>query len=89
MGKLSLKLYVSKCVIGGEIVYTLCLLGGLSPMRSAEISQLYHSLFELMPGFVWISMGSFIIGAVYTLIFSVLFGSYMVWMYNSSVTKKK
>lgn len=85
MGKLSLVPYVKKCVLGGEIVYFLCLLGGYLPWRTAEGVELHHRLFETMPGFVWGSATSVVLGAVYALIFSVIFGSYMVWMHNSSI----
>ncbi len=88
MEKLSFKSYVSKCIFGSEVVYFACLSGGLIPMRPPEISQLHHSLFELLPGFVWINAGSIILGAVYMLIFSAVFGWYMVWMHNSSLIKE-
>ena len=88
MEKLSLKSYVVKCVLGSEIAYFICLFGGLLPMRTPEISKLHHALFELLPGFVWINARSVIFGAMYMLIFSVVFGSYMVWMHNSSLINK-
>jgi hypothetical protein len=38
-----------------------------------------------MPGFVWLTPASIIIGAAYTAVFSIIFGTDMVWMYNSSI----
>jgi len=86
--KLSLKSYVWKCVLGTEVVYTLCVLGGFLPLRTAAGVDLHHKLFETLPGFTWISSGSFILGAVYMFIFAWIFGSYLVWMHNSSLVSK-
>lgn len=85
MERLSFGSYVSKCVLGGELVYLVCLLGGFIPLRSLAATELHHRLFETLPGFVWGSMGSYVLGAVYTLVFSLIVGTYMVWMHNSSL----
>ena len=89
MGKLSLKSYVWKCVLGGEIAYFLCVWGGYLPIgRTSAAVELHHRLFETLPGFVWGSVSSIVLGAVYVVIFSLIFGSYMVWMHNSSLINK-
>lgn len=88
MEKLSLKSYVWKCVLGGEVAYAVCLAGGYLPVRSARGIELHHSLFETLPGFVWGSFGSIILGAVYVFVFSWIYGSYMVWMHNSSIVRE-
>jgi len=85
MGKLSLFSYVWKCVAGSEIVYFLCILGAFVVERTEKGTELHHALFETLPGFTWISVGSVILGAVYMFVFAVIFGSYMVWMHNSSI----
>lgn len=82
---LSLKRYGWLCVLGGEIVYALCLIGGYLPLRSAEATKLHHTLFETLPGFTWGSFSSVILGAVYTFAFSWLFAWYYVWMHNTSI----
>ncbi|HEY4504083.1 MAG TPA: hypothetical protein VJJ28_03175 [Candidatus Paceibacterota bacterium] len=87
MERLSLKPYVWKCVLGGEVVYIICLIGGYFPWRTVVGTELHHALFEILPGFVWGSFGSIILGAVYVFIFAWIFGSYMVWMHNSSLRK--
>ena len=87
MGKLSLKSYVWKCVFGGEVLYILCLLGGYLPWRTVAGTALHHQLFETLPGFVWGSWLSVILGALYVLIFAWVFSSYMVWMHNSSLIR--
>jgi len=83
--KLSFKLYGWKCVLGAEVAYVLCLLGGFLPLRSPEAMALHHRLFETLPGFTWITIGSFALGAVYAFAFAWIFGAYFVWMHNSSL----
>ena len=50
---LSLRRYGWLCVLGGEVAYIVCLLGGYLPLRSARGTELHHALFETLPGFVW------------------------------------
>ena len=87
MEKLSFKSYVWKCVIGSEIVYMLCLVGGFLPWRSQKGIELHHALFETLPGFTWISFGSFVWGLILIGAISYIFGAYIVWMHNSSLVK--
>ncbi len=87
MGKLSLKSYVAKCVLGAEIVYVLCLAGGYLPLRSQRGIELHHTLFETLPGFTWLTFSSFIWGAILIAAIAWVFGAYMVWMHNSSIEK--
>ncbi len=88
MEQLSLKKYGWKCVLGAEIVYVLCVLGGFLPLRSAQGIELHHRFFETLPGFTWINFGSFMFGAVYAFVFAWIFASYFVWMHNSSLERK-
>lgn len=88
MEKLSLKSYVQKCILGAEITYVVCLLGGFLPLRSQRGIELHHSLFETLPGFTWLTFGSFIWGAILIAIVAWVFGAYMVWMHNSSLVHK-
>ena len=85
--QLSLKKYGWKCVLGMEVIYGLCFIGGFLPWRSAAGIQLHHTIFETLPGFIWISFGSFVLGTVYMFIFAWIFASYFVWMHNSSLIK--
>ena len=85
MEQLSLKKYGWKCVLGAEIAYVVCLLGGFLPLRSVRGLELHHALFETLPGFTWINTSSVILGAVYMLVFAWIFASYFVWMHNSSM----
>jgi len=74
--------------LGAEVVYVLCLIGGFLPWRTAVGIQLHHAIFETLPGFTWISPGSFVLGAVYMLAFASIFAAYFVWMHNSSLISK-
>lgn len=85
--KLSLKKYGWKCVLGSEVVYFICLLGGLLPLRSARGIELHHSIFETLPGFTWLNIGSALLGAVYFFVFACIFAWYFVWMHNSSMVE--
>lgn len=85
MDKLSLKKYGWKCVLGAEIVYVICLAGGFLPLRSAAGTELHHTFFETLPGFIWLSVGSFVLGAFYMFVFAWIFAWYYVWMHNSSM----
>ncbi|MFA5987593.1 MAG: hypothetical protein WC797_03010 [Candidatus Paceibacterota bacterium] len=85
MKVLSLKKYGWRCVLGAEVAYLVCLLGGLFPIRSGRGLELHHTIFELMPGFSWINFESVILGAGYIFISAWLFAWYYVWMHNSSL----
>ena len=82
---LSLRRYGWLCVLGGEIAYVVCLLGGYLPFRSARGTELHHTLFETLPGFVWGQPSSMLLGAVYVFVLAWIFGAYMVWMHNTSL----
>ena len=86
---LSLKRYGWLCVVGAEVAYVLCLLGGLLPWRTGKGIELHHALFETLPGFTWLTFGSFILGAVYVFVFAWIFAAYMVWMHNTSLVQNK
>jgi len=86
---LSLRRYRWLCVLGAEVAYFACLLGGFLPMRTADGMELHHRLLETLPGFAWISPGSVVLGAVYMFAFAWIFGSYFVWMHNTSLMKSE
>ncbi len=76
--------YATLCVLGIEIFYVLCVIYGLT--LSGKASELHHSLFELLPLFVWGSITSFVLGAIYLALFAWVFGLYVAWMHNVSLT---
>lgn len=83
--KFSLSKYGWRCVLGAEVAYALCILGGYLPLRTERGVELHHALFETLPGFTWGSMSSVLLGVVYVFVFSWIFAAYMVWMLNSSL----
>lgn len=85
MGKLSLKKYSLRCVLGVEVFYIVCLTYGT--FLSGKAQELHHSLFGLIPGFAWGSIVGIIWGAILLAIFAWIFGAYMVWMHNSSIER--
>ena len=86
-GELSYFSYVWKCVAGGEVAYFLCLLGAFVLERTPSGVAMHHTLFETLPGFVWLTPASIVLGAVYMFLFAVIFGTYIVWMHNSSIVE--
>lgn len=83
---LSLKRYGWLCVLGGEIVYLVCLAGGYLPMRTNKAMELHRTLFETLPGFVWGSFASVLLRAAYVFVLAWIFAWYFVWMHNTSLT---
>lgn len=88
MGKLSLSSYVKKCVFGAEVAYVICSVGGFLPLRTQRGIELHHAIFETLPGFTWLTFGSFIWGAILIAAIAGVLGAYMVWMHNSSLERK-
>lgn len=82
---LSLKRYGWLCALGAEFAYFVCLAGGYLPMRTARATELHKALFETLPGLVWGSVASILLGAVYVFAFAWIFAAYYVWMHNSSL----
>lgn len=84
-GELAYFSYVWKCVAGAEVAYFICLMGAFVLGRTADGTQLHNGLFETLPGFTWLTPASVVLGAVYMFIFAIIFGTYIVWMHNSSI----
>ncbi len=84
---LSLKRYGWLCVLGAEVFYIACLVYGA--LLKGPAAELHHSLFALLPGFVWGTIGGIIIGAIDLLVFAWVFAWYMVWMHNTSLIDSK
>lgn len=80
--KLSLIKYGWKCALGAELVYASCLLYGRTLTGKAQ--ELHRSLFELLPGFTWISVSSVLMGGLCVFAYAWVFAWYYVWMFNTS-----
>ena len=83
MGKLSIKTYAALCVLGGEVMYTVCMLYGLT--LSGKAADLHLSLFQLLPGYSGINLVSWIAGSVSVVLWSGIGGAYIAWMHNKSI----
>ena len=86
---LSLKRYGWLCVLGSEVAYIICLLGGYLSIRTQRGIELHHTLFETLPGFTWGNPWSIVLGAAYIFAFSWIFAWYIVWMHNTSLIKSE
>jgi hypothetical protein len=86
---LSLRRYGWLCVLGSELAYFACLAGGYLPLRSSRGMELHRMLFETLPGFVWGSAGSVLLGAAYVFAFAWIVAWYVVWMHNTSLLGKE
>ena len=75
--------YAALCVLGTEIFYVLCIGYGL--VLSSKAMELHHSLFELIPGFVWGNPLSMVWGAAYLGVLAWIGGWYIAWMHNTSL----
>jgi hypothetical protein len=56
------------------------------PLRTGKAIELHRALFEMLPGFVWGSVTSIVLGAFYVFAFAWIFAAYFVWMHNTSLT---
>ena len=79
--------YSGLCLLGMEIFYVLCLAYG--SLLSEKAQELHHSLFQLLPWFVWGNPVSMVWGAVLLGIFALIAGWYIAWMHNASLVVGK
>lgn len=49
--------------------------------------SMYRAWAAMLPGFVWISLGSFLLGLIETLVFGVFFGLVFAPLYNFFLVK--
>ncbi len=49
--------------------------------------QMYQTWMKLLPGFVWISWGSFFLGLIETFFYGIYFGLVFAPLYNLFLTK--
>lgn len=86
MGKLSISKYAWLCVLGGEIIYTVCVTYGL--FLSGATAALHLSLFRLLPGFSGMNFSSWFLGAISIAVWSGIGGTYVAWMHNASIERR-
>lgn len=63
----------------GAVTFTLCVLYGLVAPASLHASQLLEAV---LPGFRWLSLGSFVLGLVESFIFGVYAATVFTLLYN-------
>lgn len=85
MGKLSIKKYAWLCVLGGEAVYTVCMLYG--NFLTGKAAELHLALFQLLPGYSGMNFGSWFLGAISVAVWSAVAGAYVAWMHNVSLQR--
>ena len=83
MGKLSIGKYAKLCILGGEIAFTACMLYGF--FLSGSAAAFHLSLFQLLPWFNGMNLGSWLVGAVSVAVWAGAAGSYIAWMHNVSL----
>jgi hypothetical protein len=84
---LSYKRYGWLCVLGAEVAYFACVLGGYLPLRTVRAEMLHQTLLETLPGFAWGSALGILAGALDTAVVAWIFGLYYVWMHNTSIVR--
>jgi len=85
MGKLAIGKYAGLCVLGGEIVFTLCMMYGA--FLSGKAAELHLALFQLLPGYTGLNFSSWFLGAISVAVMSGVAGAYIAWMHNVSIKK--
>lgn len=81
--KLSLKNFSWRFALGAEVIYLACLTYGFS--LEGKGAELHRTIFETLPGFVWINPLSVLLGAIYIAVYSLAVAWFLVWAYNSSL----
>ena len=76
---LNIKVWMATLAAGMGVTFTLCVLGGVL-MPGLPIR--HQTLELLLPGFVWISFGSFVLGFVESLLYGVYAAVLMVLSHN-------
>ncbi len=73
------------CVLGGEVAYTLCMVYGF--FLAGKAAELHLAIFQLLPGFTSLTLGSWFAGVVTVAFWSGFGGVYIAWMHNHSLKK--
>lgn len=82
---LSISKYAALCVLGGEIAYTVCMAYGA--FLSGKAAELHLALFQLLPGYTGMNVGSWFVGALSVGVWSFAGGAYIAWMHNGCLKK--
>jgi hypothetical protein len=80
MHPLSLKVMTWSSALFGAVNYVLCVLYGLIAPKGLHATQLLE---WLLPGFKWLSLGSFLLGVVETFFYGAYLGLVFTLIYNA------
>ncbi len=78
-GPLNLKVVIWSLGLFGAVSFVLCVAYGLLVPEALHMKQL---LLILLPGFKWLSLGSFLLGLVESFLYGVYAGLVYVPLYN-------
>ncbi len=78
-GPLNLKVVIWSLGLFGAVSFVLCVAYGLLVPEALHMKQL---LLILLPGFTWLSLGSFLLGLVESFLYGVYAGLVYVPLYN-------
>lgn len=76
---LNLRLITWTCAVFATLSYVLCVAWGLLTPQSVHMHQLLEIV---LPAFAWISVGSFVLGLVESLLWGVYLGAGFALIYN-------
>jgi len=79
-GPLNLKVVIWSLGLFGAISFTLCVLYGLVVPEALHMKQFLEII---LPGFKWLSVGSFLLGLVESFLYGVYAGLVFVPLYNA------
>ena len=80
MHPLHLKVMTWSSALFGAVTYVLCVLYGLIAPKGLHATQLLESL---LPGFKWLSLGSFLLGVVEMFLSGAYLGLVFTLIYNA------
>lgn len=78
-GPLNLKVVIWSLGLFGAVSFVLCVIYGLLVPEALHMKQF---LLILLPGFRWLSLGSFVLGLVESFLYGVYAGLVYVPLYN-------
>jgi hypothetical protein len=80
MHPLNLKVMTCSSALFGAVTYVLCVFYGLIAPKGLHATQLLE---WMLPGFKWLSFGSFLLGIVETFLYGAYLGLVFTVIYNA------
>ncbi|HET8576883.1 MAG TPA: DUF5676 family membrane protein [Methylomirabilota bacterium] len=79
MHPLSVKVMTWSAALFGAVTYVLCILYGLIAPKGLHATQLLE---WMLPGFTWLTVGSFLLGVAETFLYGAYLGLSFTLIYN-------